>query len=260
MALRSAFAFAAAALALALALMTGGCASMNTPPAELQAAKTIGIISAIGDDFTLTRAGLTGPAETERHASIEAWGLDDLIGARAGSRLGQRFQVKPVTYPRAPFAAREQASAFTPLNLRSGRDAALKELVRNQVLPQGLDAYVVITKAESAYGSRGRKAAGIGVIENVAVFGSTAVLHALYTIHVIDGHSFKVISKRAASPLQNAGVFRMAGPSREIDAELASAAQNPAASEAVKAAVIELIDRSLATTMQDVQLVDRSGS
>jgi hypothetical protein len=260
MALRSALAFAAAALALALALMTGGCASMNAAPAELQSAKTIGIVSAIGDDFTLTRAGLAGPAETERHASIEAWGLDDLIVARAGNKLGQRFQVKPVTYPRASFATREQTSAFTPLNLRNGRDAALKELVRNQVSPQGLDAYVVITKAESAQGSRGRKVAGIGAIQHVAVLGSTTVLHALYTIHVIDGHSFKVISKRAASPLENAGVFRMAGPSREIEAELASAAQNPAASEAVKAAVIELIDRSLVPTLQDVQLIDRSAS
>jgi hypothetical protein len=146
------------------------------------------------------------------------------------------------------------------LNLRSGRDAALKELVRNQVSPQGLDAYVVITKAESAYGSRGRKVAGIGVIEHVAVFGSSTVLHALYTVHVIDGHSFKVISKRNATPVENSSVFRLAGPSREIDAELASAAQSPAASEAVKAAVIDLIDRSLASTLQDVQLLDRSAS
>jgi len=169
-------------LAVSLIIVTGGCASST---AKLQATKTVGIVSAIGDDFTLTRAGLIAPADAERHASIERWGLDDLVVARAGALLGPRFQVVTVTYPRASFAAPEQTSAFTLLNIeqpsalkllnmKSRRDDQLSELVRGQVTPQGLDAYVVITKAPSTYGSRGRTVAGIGIIQNVAVFGSSS--------------------------------------------------------------------------------------
>jgi hypothetical protein len=47
----------------------------------------------------------------------------------------------------------------------------VKQLVRSEVSPQGLDAYVVITKATSAYGSRGWTVAGLGIINHGAVFG-----------------------------------------------------------------------------------------
>jgi hypothetical protein len=244
--------------AIVVGLTASGCSSLNGASAQLQAAKTVGIVSAIGDDFTLTRAGLTGLDDTERHASIEAWGLDDLIVARVGARLGQRFQITPVSYARASFAARQQPSAFTPLNLKNRHDAGIGDLIRTEVSPQGLDVYVVITKAESAYGSRGRKVAGIGTIQHLAVFGSSTMLHALYTVTLVDGHSMKVIGKRSASPPDNAELFRLSGPSREIDAGLISAAANPGGSEALKAAVIDLIDHSLAGALSD--LVDRSAS
>jgi hypothetical protein len=238
--------------AIAFGLMASGCSSINGTSAQLQAAKTIGIVSAIGDDFTLTEAGLTGLADAERHASIEAWGLDDLIVARVAARLAQRFQIVPVTYARASFAARQQPSAFTPLNLKNHHDDAISELVRTQVSPQGLDAYIVITKAESAYGSRGRKVAGIGVIQHRAVFGSSTVLHALYTVTIVDGHTMKVIGKRSAVPSDNAELFRLSGPSREIDAGLISAAASPGSSAELKAAVVDLIDHSLAEALLDL--------
>ena len=84
-------------------------------------------------------------------------GIDDLI-VGASALLGRRFQLQPVTYPRASFAARDRNSPFALVNMT--RDDPIKELVRNQVTPQGLDAYVVITAATSPYGSRGRTVAG----------------------------------------------------------------------------------------------------
>src|ERR1700760_4966567 len=82
-------------VAAALALLASGCASMTTPRAEVQAAKTVGVISAIADEFTSTKDGLTGLSDTERHASIESWGLDDLLTARAGRWLNLRYPVPP---------------------------------------------------------------------------------------------------------------------------------------------------------------------
>ena len=134
----------------------------------------------------------------------------------------------------------------------------MSELVRSQIAPQGLDVYVVVTKATSPYGSRGLSVAGIGVIERVAVFGSSGQLHALYTVTVIDGHTFKVIGRKQAGALDSDELFRLKGPGREIGAEMLSAAQNPAGSDELKAAVIDLIDRGLATTLQDLQLIDQA--
>jgi hypothetical protein len=117
--------------------------------------------------------------------------------------------------------------------------------------------YVVVTAATAPYGSRSRTVAGIGVIERVAVLGSSGQLHALYTITAIDGHTFKVIGKRQAGPLEGDEFFRLKGPSREIGAEMLSAAGSPAGSEELKAAVIELIDRGLPKTLRDLQLIDQ---
>jgi hypothetical protein len=43
-----------------------------------------------------------------------------------------------------------------------------------------------------------------------------------------------------------------------IGAELLSAAQNPAGSNELKTAVIDLIDRGLPQTLQDLQLIDQA--
>jgi len=244
-------------ISLLLVLVAGGCTTLNRPDVRLSSAKTIGIVSAMGDDFTLTRAGLTAPSEAERHLSVGPWGLDDLVAIRTGVLLGRRFQVEGLTYSRASFVAKEQPSAFAVSKLLRARENRVGDLFRTQVAPQGLDVYVVVTNATSSYGSRSRTVSGIGIIDRVAVFGSTGQLYALYTITVIDGHTFKVIVKETAAPLESDELFRLRGPSREIGADLLSAAQNPAGSDELKAAVVDLIDRGLAKTLQELQLIDQ---
>jgi hypothetical protein len=243
---------------MSFALTASGCASLDAPATRFQAVKTIGIVSAIGYDFTMTKAGLAAPGEIERHGSIAQWGLDDLVATRTGARLAQRFQIVPLTYSRASFAVQEQNTGLALLKQKGMRDAVLSELVRSRVSPQGLDAYLVVTFAESPYGSRGRTVRGIGAIEHMAVMGSSALLHALYTITVVDGHTFQIIDKKSAPPMAEAELFRLAGPSREIDVALLSAAADPGRSDQLRTAVIDLIDRSLGATLQNLQLIDRS--
>src|ERR1700760_4373314 len=244
-----------------LTLSASGCAELDRTDVRLASAKTLGIVSAIGDDFTFTRAGLTASTEAEQHFPIPAWGLDDLVAIRIGVLLGKRYQVQSLTYSRAPFAVKEEVSPFAMSNalskLKSGSENQLGDVVRTQVAPQGLDVYVVVTAATAPYGSRSRTVAGIGVIERVAVLGSSGQLHALYTITGIDGHTFKGTGKRQAGPLEGDEFSRLKGPSREIGAEMLSAAGSPAGSEELKAAVIELIDRGLPKTLRDLQLIDQ---
>ena len=242
-------------------LSANGCATLERTDVRLASAKTVGIVSAIGDDFTFTRAGLTAPTEAGQHFPISTWGLDDLVTIRIGLLLGKRYQVQGLTYSRVSFAEKEAVSPFAMSNavskLTSGSDNRLSDLVRTQVAPQGLDVYVVVTKATASYGSRSRTVAGIGVIERVAVLGSAGQLHALYTITVIDGHTFKVIGKEQAGPLEGNELFRLKGPSREVNADMLAAAATPAGSEELKAAAIELIDRGLPKTLRHLQLTDQ---
>jgi hypothetical protein len=244
--------------ATALLLLVGACASVAPVSPRLQGLKTVGIISAVADDFTLTQAGLTGLAGADRRFSIEPWGVDDFIISRASAVLSRRFQVQDVTYRRAPFAVREPNSAIVVMNLL--RDDPIKALVRTEVSPQRLDAYIVVTKATSRYGARGRPVSGIGVINHAAVFGSYAEVYALYMIRVIDGRKFEVIDKKSALPLDSAGITRLAGPSRMLDASTVpmATANEVASNDKLKAAVIDLVERSLEATLQDLQLPDGS--
>jgi hypothetical protein len=103
--------------------------------------------------------------------------------------LGQRFQLQVVTYRRELFSSPERHSSIPGVDLV--REESLKELVRSHVSPKGLDAYVVITKATLKFGTRGVPLSGIGLIKHTGLLDSSAVVHALYVIHVIDRHTFR---------------------------------------------------------------------
>jgi hypothetical protein len=242
--------------ALLLVAVVSGCAGINSIPPKLQAIKTVGIISAVGGQLTLTHEGLVGFETRDQTFSIEPWGIDDLIVSRASAQLSARFQVQPVTYERVAFAELEQNPQIPFMNLM--RDDRIKSLIRTHVSPQGLDAYVVITKANAKYGSRGRMVAGIGVINHSAVFDSRAEAHVLYMIRVIDGHDFSDIDRKSAAPVDNVEIFRLAGPSRSVDDSFLSTANDLAQNEKLKAVIINLIEQSLPLTLEDLHLVNAS--
>jgi hypothetical protein len=238
-------------LALLALLAHSGCASIQGT-SRLQGIKTIAIISAVGDKFTFTESGLTGLDNAPRSFSVEAWGIDEQIVARATSVLGQHFQVQNVTYQRELFAAPERVSSIPGADLV--REDPLKELVRSHVSPQGLDAYVVISKATLKYGTRGVPVNGIGLIRHRALLDSSAMVHALYVIRVIDGHSFRTIDKKSAGPVDNSSIVRLTGPSRMFDAAELPPIADPLQNESLKAAVSDLINRSLEPTLRDLRL------
>jgi hypothetical protein len=242
----------ASAVAFAL-LALGGCTSIQGA-SRVQGIKTVGIISAVGDVFTFTPSGLTGADAKARSFSIAPWGIDDEIVSRATSILGQRFQVQVVTYPRETFAAPEQISTIPGADLV--REDPFKKLVSNEVSPKGLDAYVVITKATLKYGTRGVPVSGIGLIAHSTLLDSFAIVHTLYVIRVIDGHTFRTIDKKSATPVDNSSIIRLSGPSRRFDVTGLPAVFDPVSNEQLKAAVSDLVDRSLAPTLRDLRLTE----
>jgi hypothetical protein len=242
------------ATVVALAFSVGACATFETHQTKLQAVKTVGVISAVGDEMSFASGGLTGLDNRSQRFPIASWGLDDLIVRQATAALSGRFQVQPVTYKRAAFAMIED-SPVAPVNLVHGD--RFKKLVQTEVSPQGLDAYIVITKAKSNFGAGGgRKVEGIGLLTYGTVMESYNQIHALYEIRVFDGKTFDVIEKMAAPPLDDAAQVRIAGPSQTIDASFAPSTGDPVRNEKLHAAITDLVTRSLSTTLSDMHLAD----
>jgi hypothetical protein len=241
------------ATVVVLAVSVGGCAMLEIRETKLQAIKTVGIISAVGDEMSFARMGLTGFNNTSQNFPIGSWGLDDLIVQQATAALSSRFQVQPVNYQRAAFAAIKD-SPVAPVNLVRGDP--FKKLVQTEVSPQGLDAYIVITKAKSNFGSGARKVEGIGFISYGTLLASYSQIHALYEIRVFDGKSFDVIEKMAAQPLENAERIGLTGPSRLVDESFSPGTGDPARNENLHGAITDLIARSLSSTLSDMHLAD----
>ena len=167
--------------ALILLLFLNACATFETSDAKLKRIKTVGIVSAVGNELNFTRSGLNGMDEGNRRFPIASWELDDMIVKEASAAIGARFQVQPLSYDRTSFyAPSENASPVTPMNLM--RTDPLKELLRSQVSPQSLDAYVVIVKAKSAIGPSNRTVEGLGTVSYNTVFEHYDRIHALYEI------------------------------------------------------------------------------
>ena len=236
-----------------VAVSVSACAAFDTRDTKLQAVKTVGIISAVGDEIIFAKGGLTGLNNRSQSFPIASWGLDDLIVQQATTALNGRFQVQPVSYNRAAFTAIKD-SPVAPVNLVRGD--AFKKLVQTEVSPQGLDAYIVIAKAKSSFGSGPRKIEGIGLITYGTVMESYNQVHALYEIRVFDGKTFEIIEKMTAPPLDDGGQVTIAGPSRRIDEISPSDTGNPAANEKLHAAIADLVARSLSTTLSDMHLAD----
>jgi hypothetical protein len=241
------------ATVIVVAVSVSACAMLETRETKLQAVKTVGIVSAVGDEMSFAKAGLTGLNNPSQSFPIASWGLDDLIVRQVTTALSGRFQVQPVSYQRAAFAAIKD-SPVAPVNLMRGDP--FKKLVQTEVSPQGLDAYIVITKAKSNFGGGARKVEGIGFIRFGTLLASSNHIHVLYEIRVIDGKTFDVIEKMAAPPLDEVGTVRIAGPSRTIDEDFVPGAGNPAENEKLHAAIADLVASSLSTTLSDMHLAD----
>jgi hypothetical protein len=69
--------------ALLLLTLLGACAAVDASAPKLAAIKTIGIISAVGDELTVTKAGLTGLGGNAQSISIGSWGA--MISSRVAS-------------------------------------------------------------------------------------------------------------------------------------------------------------------------------
>lgn len=243
----------AASVLAVLALVT--CAGIGmgaAPQGRIVDVRAIGIISAFGDDFTVKTIGPTILHNDEKTIPVTAWGIDDGVVRKVKARLSGRYDVRPLTYKRVAFAARR---IRVPRGDFFGTNP-IAELVRSEVSPQGLDAYLVVTSAASTVGNVGQTAGGIGIIaRNAGVFGSVNEVHALYSLRLFDGRELALMAEATAPHFGDASPLFLNGPSRVVDGSYVPTAGDVVGNDRLRLAVNELIDRSLPAMLQQLQLI-----
>jgi len=223
-------------------------AGLGAPPKPSGLPK-IGIVSAIGDKFYASKIGLLAFGSDFKEMAIASWGIDEMMTVRLRAALSQRFDVRPVTYKRAAFAAFPDRSGFIAQNFRP-------ELVR-EVSPQGLDAYLVVLKAERSYGGSRQLIQGIGSAEGNTDVDPIMYVHTYYNIFLVDGRDFQIKSQVGSQIPRPFNPFvreAQSSPSRQVDASLWPKSLDAAANPRLKAVVVELIGQSLPPTLQKLQL------
>jgi hypothetical protein len=237
-------------LLLLLATLGAGVAA----PPKPSGLPKLGIVSAIGDRFYARKTGLfmLGIGNDFKEMSIASWGIDEMMTAKLRAALSPHFDVRPVTYKRAVFAAFPDYSGFLIQNFRP-------ELVRSEVSPQGLDAYLVVVKGDRSFGgtnSSDHLLLGLGSTEGNTDVDPIMFVYTYYNIYLVDGRDFRVKSQAGSHIPRPFSLFAreyMSSPARKVDASLWPTSLKAAEHQKLKGVVVELIDQSLPPTLEKLQ-------
>lgn len=235
---------------LCLLLLLGACAGITPGIApKLDGVKRIGIVSAMGDVFSLKKVGVTVFGNDQSEFPIGAWGIDDLMVSKVRSTLGRQFDIRPVTYQRSAFYA--------------SNAGGIGAMVRAASPSPGVDAYVVLTRGVSKVGATNQFVSGLGLLEGSGgvLYSNRYFVHAIYAVYMIDANAFSSMGvaislmpgESLVDPLR-ATVLR--GPHRQVDQSWWPTSPDAASNQRLKGAVVELIDNSLSNTLQQLQLTN----
>jgi len=185
--------------------------------------KTIGLVSAIGDELLLSHLGGTRFSRSENSLPIPDWQVDREVEKIARSVLEKRFTLKDIDFDRAALA---QARFLDGDGTWVSAVPALKP-------SQDVDAYVVILKHPLRLGRSGFEGAGVGVWNHslLAARVETAIF-ANYAIALVDARTLELIVGlvgtmdtsfpiRKPYKLVDNGLWRASGPlSSEISSKV----------------------------------------
>ena len=211
--------------------------------------KSVAVISAIGDCIRLQRIDATifSAGEDAECAPID--GIDDTVVDQITKALAPRFAVKAVRYNR-------DAIAHMPFVLATGIGEANIDAQLKAIANPGVDAYVVVQKLRlsNVISDNSRWSDGLGMARESSLFGATNKMFALFTIRVIDAHTFKEL---ADHPVKEPGSFLGLFPIMEVDEALWARWAREVTAEkkaAIKAKLIPLVQECIADSLHKMQL------
>jgi hypothetical protein len=172
-------------------------AAVSPPPAKPNAAdsgRCIGVVSAIGDTFSLQKIGITVFGNELNTVPIDSWQIDNMVITKISAFLSKAWTVKRISYPKGAFSSLDERQHPLFYNY----DDDLKGIVRRVTSSTKCDHYVVVVKSSSRYGETNQSVYGLGIVESGASFLTFDLIYALYWIRIYDGQTYEVIGKRGA--------------------------------------------------------------
>lgn len=156
----------------------------------------LGVISAIGDRFSVQKFGLTVFENEESEVPIESWGLDDLALARVRAATGADPSVRRIAYPKG---------AFEPFYNPKSRifpdpHEGLPAIVRNITPNSNCERYLVLTRSKGQLPGTRMILNGIGTYnQGVGSLLRHSHLFANIAINVLDGRTYEKIERPFAN-------------------------------------------------------------
>jgi len=222
-------------------------------PAAAQNGNCVGVISRLGDKFTVKKVGFTVFGNEENEVPVESWHIDDLVVAKISGLLGKRTAVRRIPYKKEAFA-----SLDTPKLFRD-REAEVGEIIRRITAGTRCARYVVVTGSGSSYGTTNQSLGGLGIVAGKKPYftGDLYNLYALIAVRVYDGETFSLLIRKTASIGQPTFLAMIRGPHREVDESFWPVSPDVAAQNVkLRDAIRELVAQSLDATLPELQLTD----
>jgi hypothetical protein len=211
----------------------------------------LGVISALGDRFSVQKFGLTIFETEESEIPVEGWGFDDLAMARVRAVTGAVPSVRRITYPKGAFEPfYNPKSRFLP-----DPNEGLPAIVRNITSNTNCERYLVFTKYDGQVSGTKLTIKGIGAYnQGLGSLFRHSHLFANVAINLIDGSTYETISRRLF--LLSTGVPIAEYSLTELDNSLfpdppESASGNATLRERTRALISTKLDRLIPGYLQE---------
>jgi hypothetical protein len=228
-------------------------AAAKQPVAEAGPCR-LGVISALGDRFSVQKFGLTIFENEETEAPMNGWGLDDLPFARVRAATGADPSVRRIAYPKGAFEPYyNPKSRFLP-----DPNEGLPAIVRNIASNANCERYLVITKYNGVVPGTKMEIKGIGAYsQGIGSFARHYHLFANVAISMYDGATYEKNNRSFAALGASfaAGLGLTEDPLTKLDDSVfpnppESASSSTALKERTRALVSARLDRMIPVYLQ----------
>lgn len=139
-------------------LLLGACSwwpwgNDNDTPQPAPAPKTIGVISALGDQIAVIDASNHGWAKRTAFYPTTGWAIDDLAVKQVDVWFEKKgFDVRPVTASPGAFSAQALGGPVSPGGWFDRQRPSFTDIIRHSVRPADLDYYLILVEASGSTG------------------------------------------------------------------------------------------------------------
>jgi hypothetical protein len=244
-------------------LLIAGCAMQPIAPEKAAQYKRVGILSAMGDRFALGALGLTVFGNDFKAEQLD-FGADDILTARASEALSAKYTLIDLSRYRAAFM---EAEKYSPAGRELFGDARppAPDVVRRLMSAEALDAFILVTPARAGLRNTNQGVGGIGIVRlSGGLFESDVfLLHAAYSVSVIDGRDYSTVADMRAVPVGESGytplfLAKSALTAPNVRMPSPEPWQSPSThKDDVRTAFEELIAKSMPETLRRARLVEQ---